>query len=481
MPLQPAAHTVPCCVDVPDRFERRARYALRMILRPLGIDPVWVRRDDVRDGGLYYGRATSEAAVHLPFDPEAADVLEATAPTTVAAPVSIRWDGETWPLIFGTPHAPDLVASTFYWLSGWEERATVARDRYGRVVHAGSLPDRLGTTTRPVVDAYRAMVAERLAAACVPMTPATWDGAPWALVLTHDVDYIRKWRPGIVYREVVQYALGNRRREPVAARLDRLGRGLVDFLTPPDPFQRAMHRMVRETLARDGRATYFFKGGAHGPQDVAYALSGRFVRAFMAQLRTAGFDIGLHPSFHAHTHPGYLRAEREALRVAAGVRLSSVRTHYLRYEAPTTPRLLDEADFAIDSTLGFAEHEGFRRGTCHPFQLYDLDADRPLELWECPLILMESAVFNRRHLTGDAARAATTALLDQCRRFGGLAVALWHTTLWDELDFPGWGHHFLNTMDDARAMGGRLLSLRDAMAAFGLDVAAPRGSEAMLG
>lgn len=479
MPLQPAAHIVPCCVDVPDRFEARARYALRMILRPLGIDPDWVRRGDLPPRGLYYGPDAGKPAVDLAFDPQAAAAL-GQAPASPVAATTVPWDGEAWPLLFGTPDAPDIVASTFYWLAGWEERTAVARDRHGRVPHAGSLPERLRCTTRPVVDAYRAMVAEQLAAAGVPMAPVQWAGAPWALVLTHDVDYIRKWRPGIVYREVVQYALGNARREPLAARVERLGRGCIDFLTPPDPFQRAMRRMVRETEARGGRATYFLKGAAHGPHDVGYSLQGRFARRFLGQLRAADFDIGVHPSFHAHTHPGYLHAERANVHAAAGSVPTSVRTHYLRYEAPTTPRLLEQAGFTVDSTLGFAEHEGFRRGTCHPFQLYDLDADRPLDLWECPLILMESALFNRRHLSGAAAREATTVLLDQCRRFGGLAVALWHTTLWDELDFPGWGHHFLNTMDDAQAMGGQLLSVRDAMAAFGLTAGEARPSEALL-
>ena len=57
-------------------------------------------------------------------------------------------------------------------------------------------------------------------------------------------------------------------------------------------------------------------------------------------------------------------------------------------------------------------------------------------------------------------------ILETCRRFGGVAVMLWHNVLWDEMDHPAWGAHFIETLDAAIAQGARLLSLKDALASW---------------
>ena len=58
---------------------------------------------------------------------------------------------------------------------------------------------------------------------------------------------------------------------------------------------------------------------------------------------------------------------------------------------------------------------------------------------------------------------ATRDLLKTCQRFGGVAVMLWHNVLWDELDYPGWGHHFTDTLDEAVRAKARIASLHEAL------------------
>lgn len=457
-------HHLPCRLDVPDVLVPKARYAVEQLLVGLGLAPRWV--DAVPPDGLHYA-AEPHAAAGLPL------ALAPDAATVLAGPQRLpermawwSWGDEAWPLPFGTPEAPDLVASAFFWLSGWQEAAVPERDRHGRFPFAASLQAHLGTATRPAVDAYRAALAERLAAAGLPVAPRRWAGRAWALVPTHDVDYLRKWRPGMIRREAVHYLLRNHRGEPLPQRAARFGHFLRDWLRPGDVYREALERMPRETAARGGHGTYLFKTGAHGPHDVPYAPDGRYLRRQVAALVRDGFEVGLHPSYHAHDHAGRLAEERARVERLAGAPPASVRQHYLRWTAPATPRLHARAGFAIDSTLGFAEHEGFRHATCHPFRLYDLAADRPLDLWEMPLALMEAALFNRRGLDAGAARAATAALAATVRRFGGALVGLWHNTLWDELDHPGWGEHFTDTLDLAAEQDALIDGLAGALSTW---------------
>lgn len=466
-----APHTLSCCIEAPPAYVPKARYALEMLLGPLGIDPRWVGRDALAAGGLYYGPhpdGLPAGVLVRPLRPETIAFFERRTAYEASRVPSVTWEQETWPVLFddGTPYG-DLVASAFFWLSGWQEYVVPTRDAHGRFPHAASLQAALGTTARPVVDAYREMLAGQLRSHGIPVARRSWQGHRWALCPTHDIDYLRKWRPGILYREVVHYAVQNRRRVPPAGRIRRLGTVLADWLRPGDPCRTAFERMQAEVTARGGTATYFLKAAARDPHDVAYPVDAPYLRRRVDALRAEGFEIGLHPSYPAHTNRAFLEEERDRLARVAGGPLTSVRQHYLRYEGPLTSRLHAELGFRIDSTLGFAEHEGFRHGTCLPFRIYDVDADAPLDVWEMPLAVMESALFNRRGLQGDAARAATAAVLQACRRFGGVCVALWHNTLWDEMDYPGWGRHFLETLDAAQAEGALVASLRDALDASG--------------
>jgi hypothetical protein len=189
---------------------------------------------------------------------------------------------------------------------------------------------------------------------------------------------------------------------------------------------------------------------------------------FVAHALDAGFEFGLHPSFYAHTHGRYLAEEVVRLRDELGIRPRSVRQHYLRYDAMVTPGLHESAGFEIDSTLGFAETEGFRRGTCLPFRIFDRRRGDVTTTWEMPLAAMDGTLFNRRGLSVADAISTTRDLMDRCRSFGGCAVVLWHNVLWDELDAAGWGRHFVETLDYAVEQGALITDLSTALRSWRL-------------
>ncbi len=441
-----------------------------MLLLPLGIDPVWVADGELRDGDLYYGpqdKSLRKGVLSLSFSQQAEAYFAAGIPYRAGDSCIRTWDGESWPVLFSgeEPGSDDLVASTFFWLSGWQEHVVPFRDIHARFSHGESLQRTLGVTARPVVDAYRSRLASQLQRHGVPTNLRRWGGATWALCPTFDVDYLVKWRKGMIYREVVEYLLRNLRSEYLSARVRRFGQVLRDTLRQGDVYQTALMR-IHQTIKHHGTGTFFFKAAAHGPRDVHYSLQHPFLRKFVATLAEDGFELGVHPSYHAHTHFEYMLAEREAVAKLAGRPPLSVRQHFLRYEAPITPRLQERLGYKIDSTLGFAEHEGFRNGTCMPFLRFDTSANAVTGVWEMPLAVMESALFNRRGLDLAAAKQATRDILAQCRRFGGAAVILWHTVLWDEMDHPGWGEHFLETLACAAEQMAQVASLQEALSAW---------------
>lgn len=428
-----------CRISAPEHYIPKARYALEMLLYPLGLEPAWTDDPNV---DLHYGPDAAEGArVWLPMAGSAPDDFSEVRP------------GET-PAFALDPADPacDPIATAFFWLSGWQERTCPVRDVHGRFPYAASIPH---DPLLPVVDLIRERLRDQLEDAGITTARRKWDGHEWAFCPTHDVDYLYKRRPGIVFREYVQYPLAGHG-------LRRLAASTRQFLGP-DPYRHAIPRMAAEEERRGARATWFFKAGTHGPHDVAYRLP----ETLLGRLRDAGHEIGLHPSYYAHTHPTYLAGERDRLSHVLGTAPASVRQHYLRYDPALTPRLQEASGFRIDSTLGWAEREGFRRGTCHPFRIFDIDANRPLALWEMPLSVMEAALFNRQHYSLEEAVSATRRVMDACRRFGGVCVVLWHNMLWDEIDAPGWAEHFTSVLDAARQSGAYLTTLSDALQQWG--------------
>lgn len=431
-----------------------------MLLVPLGIEPYWVESGE--EAGIRYGGGGSGPGA-LAHSRRAEGFFAGREALGLDEVTRRKLDAVEVPVFFADDAGePDLVASTFYWLSGWHEHFGSRYDEHGRVTYAYSMNAAFGTSRLPVVDVYRSELASRLRSARLPVRYRHWKRRGWALCPTHDVDYLRKWRPGIFYREFVQYLLRNERREPVGRRLRRAARSVRQMLDG-DPYVRALFEMPTEVSSRGGTATYFVKAGAGDPHDVPYRVGSALLVGWMKQLEAGGFEVGLHPSYRTIESPDRIGVEKARLENAGSTTVSSVRHHYLRFDLAASPRRLLEAGFSVDSTLGYAEHEGFRRGTCMPFQLYDLDEDRAVEVWEMPLAIMESALFNRRNLDLGEATEVTTELMEVCRRYRGVLVSLWHTTMADEIDCPGWRDHFVGTLEEAQLRGASISSLESAL------------------
>lgn len=444
--IPPATVRIPCGIGVPGAREGPARYAIEELLAPLGLEADWNLGGSGRGVGLWYAPAGSA--------PPAGRGVE-------------RWvhvealnDGPSSEL---PPDHPDPVALAFAWLSGGHENGAV-RDRFGRVPYEGSVHQRQGIGTRAPVDEARDRLERGLLQAGAVTRRRRWNGCVWALCPTHDVDYVRKVRPGILWRETVDYLISNHRKEPLGERMGRFGRFVGQAFPGRDPFVSAIDRMQRETEARAGTATWFVKTAAHSPHDVGYRIGS--LRHRLRRLVASGHEVGLHPSFHSHAHPGRLDVEARAVEAVTNVTPVSVRSHYLRWHPSVTPEAAASAGFGIDSTLGFGDAAGFRRGTCLPFRIWNPARGEPTRIREMPLAIMESALFNRRGLDADAAVAETESLMATCRRHGGVLVALWHNTLWDEDDYPGWGRHFTETLDRAGTEGAVIRSLTSALAGW---------------
>jgi len=101
--------------------------------------------------------------------------------------------------------------------------------------------------------------------------------------------------------------------------------------------------------------------------------------------------------------------------------------HFLRWRHPTTLYGWEKASFDYDSTLGYADHAGFRCGTCFEYPAFDPLSDKELNVHIRPLVAMDVTISNYMGLGfGSDAYDKLTELKKACQAVDGTFTLLWH-------------------------------------------------------
>ena len=135
------------------------------------------------------------------------------------------------------------------------------------------------------------------------------------------------------------------------------------------------------------------------------------------------------------------------LQKVCATKIRGSRQHFLKLKYPDTLQVQQDAGLEYDTTLGFAEHEGFRNSYCYPFKPFDYAADTMLDIWEFPLAMMDTTLFGYRKLTYPQMLESTENLISEIAKFGGLFVLLWHNCNFDEYQYPGINNSYKNILE----------------------------------
>jgi peptidoglycan/xylan/chitin deacetylase (PgdA/CDA1 family) len=388
-------------VPISERDERRARWVLDM----LGASGVRLGDD-------------------LPYRPEAWEAVER---------------GEL-------PEGDDLAAGFFH-LARVEERGAEV-DRHGRFLAASSCLDPLDP---PLERLRRELGAE----------PPSYRGARFAVALTHDVDVPWRWtRIGVrgAAARLKGHALA-RRVEPALHEARGLARVPLHKLRGTDPNWR-FAEIAAEENAHDARSTFFLMAGhGHRADGAAPETYDRLRRQLVETLLETGSEVGLHGSYLAAEDLDRLARERLLLAQLDGP-LIGHRYHYLRVDPHRNLAPLAGIGFRYDTTLGFPDTLGFRAGIAHPFRPWDFARDRPADLVEVPLAVMDATLAEERYagLSAANAKPRVLSLLDWAADHGGAFSILWHPERFDGPSARGWDRLYFELIEAVRERGGICLS-----------------------
>lgn len=316
----------------------------------------------------------------------------------------------------------DIVAAAVFMLSRWEETVVADRDEHGRFPAAASVAYKQGFLGRPIIDEYALILKEWL-----KFLVPRWDPEPlrFRLNVSCDIDATAAFHDPIT---AVRMLAGDliKRRNPRLAWLTSLD--AISQVVAPKRTSYFHNLMSMASLSREAAldSAFYFMAAEPARRDSGYDPGSPPASHWIQSLQQRGFRVGFHPGYHTYDDVQRLAAEKKRLDAVLEGATSHSRQHYLRFRVPDTWRHLERVGVICDSTMGYASHEGFRCGTCHPFAPYDVEEDCPLALRELPVIVMDATLRSYRGFNPAEAEDRILQLARRCKRVSGTFTLVWH-------------------------------------------------------
>jgi hypothetical protein len=445
--------------------ERRARYVLDTLCMAADLRIRYVDRPPQGRPWLHYAarsvaRSRDPACVQVTFDPAAWDRCDrAEAPDRTATCVDVR---VPYPMADEANGASpdhigfDLPANAFFFLASlWERRRGTHGD--GRALYAESV---FATCAFPqdIVDRYLDLLLQHadraIAAAGLPDRgrPRWPGGAGYAVVLSHDVDYVPRGATDVALqgaRTFLRHLVRQRR----ARDAFRSAAGFLRGVIAGRDVYGCLPEIVERERALGVRASYQIAVANRHPADVTYRVEDPAVRAYLGCLTEDVADVCLHGSVRSTERTEWYEEEAALLGRCLRTPFGS-RQHYLAFDYENLFRAQERAGIRYDMSIGYPDRTGSRSGFSYPFFPYSLAEERPFDVVEIGLFLMDVTLQSYMDLDAEEARPTTDRCLADLATRGGCASIVWHPIVFGGARDPGYGDLFWRIVDTVAASGG---------------------------
>ncbi len=317
----------------------------------------------------------------------------------------------------------DIISLSFIMLSRYEETIVKERDKFGRFEFKNSIAAKYNFIDFPIVDEY-AMLLRKWLLKFIPTIKI--QKRKGRVIPTHDIDQIRRF--GNLLQNVKTILGGDIiTRKNFHLAFNSLKQCLATIKNAKkDPLILAIERLIDCSQKAGLCSEFYFMGLRNGQYDSRYDIFIPEVKYCLHLIKEAGMIVGVHGGFDSYDNEKIYKQEKANIESVYGSEVNIGRQHYLRYDVHKTLQVWQDCQLNKDSTLGYAEREGFRCGTCHEYLLFDLQNDSIGTVKERPLIVMDATLFDYRRQDIEAANTTINKLYQRCKKAEGDFVILWH-------------------------------------------------------
>lgn len=325
----------------------------------------------------------------------------------------------------------DLISSSYFMLSRWEETADDQKDEHGRSTGKNAIAYKYDFLHRPIVNEYADLLWKVL-------TLAGFNGNrkkhTYTSVITHDIDQPYQWPSWYINIKHLAGDLIKRRSfNRFAGNVKTLYQ--TGIQRKKDPFDN--HDYLISLANNHGYQAHFnFIISTQSRYDLSLPVSDPRLKSLIHKIESNGHIIGYHPGYNVFTDEMIFKKELDQLQAIVSQKITSGRQHYLRFKVPDTWKIWDAAGMQWESSMGYSDLPGFRCGTCYSYSVFDCIERKKLKLKEKPLILMDATLV---HYLKSADMPVLHSLKAECKKHGGEFMTILHNDLVNHpilKDFP---------------------------------------------
>lgn len=463
--MKAATPTLPIVLECDDRLHAKLHYVFDTLLLAAGWKPAYVAGPPPSGPWVLYapaavaGLASDGRCLIVAHCPSAWEAFETGSDT-----LSCRLVGDLPVVLAGAageglpePHLSfDLPANAFYFLSAWSERCD--RGRAGaRRLYRDSVFRRLDIP-QDIVDRYLHRLVQGVQRLLQRLGSAAWPEREWpggkshAVVLSHDVDYLARGRLDVLRqgaRSLARHLLKSRDARDAASAGLALAKALV---RGRDPYSDLRAIMARESQL-GVRSSFQVAVARRHPRDVNYGIEQPWVQDRLRAIREVGFDLCLHGSYRSTEDPAWYVEEAARLEVTLG-RPRGSRQHFLSFDPDALFDAQEKAGIEYDMSMGYPDRSGPRSGFSFPYFPYCLAQNRPYNVLQIGLGLMDVTLHTYMGLRGESAWRSIAESLDDLRRKHGCLSIVWHPIVFGGARDPGFGDLYWRLVRNVLDQGG---------------------------
>ncbi len=239
------------------------------------------------------------------------------------------------------------------------------------------------------------------------------NGKKFAVCLTHDIDeaYLSILSIGhLLYAEKIEL---NQSMKFILSRLKKKSNPLWNFTEIMD---------LEEKYG--AKSSFFFLALKKGDPEFTYKVTE--LKDELGNIIDKGWEVGLHGGVETYSNLNEIKIEKERLENVIGKKVFGYRNHYLKFKVPDTWELLKEAGFKYDTTLAYIDCVGFRNGMCHPFQPYNINTNKYINILEISPNILDCSLDEYMQLDIGNAWKIIKRLIDTVEKYQGVITVLWH-------------------------------------------------------
>ncbi len=329
----------------------------------------------------------------------------------------------------------DLIASSFYLLSGYHELFT-PKDKLNRTLYKHSIQRSLNIIDIPVVNYYFDILKNIIEKAY--KVKLNYRKASVDFNFSHDIDYCKT--PWTIAGIKNIFKTGLFKNIKLAFK----------HLKTPNAWCNIEEIISLEKKYNLSSCFYIL------PENKKYKnfdnadYSVKNIKKHIKFIENNKFKIGIHPSLTCSENSKKLSEEMKRLS-EFNVKMS--RFHFLMFNIETTPNVLSDNHIEVDNSLGFSEHCGFRNSFACKFKLFDFNNHKISDVYELPLNIMDASFIYPNYMNKNATEAFNIVkqIYSEVKKFNGTLSILWHNNFLSDFMYQEWKDLYIKILKEIYA------------------------------